>query len=96
MMYKAFTDFTPIVDYMGYTLGEFTHDDSDGFQKHDYDVYELVCIKEYDDGIVNEMYDRIKSLKISPYEKSQVTVEVKFKEAVDTLLNLNHGLEKSL
>ena len=96
MLFKSYLDFEPVCEYKGFTLGRFSHDDSDGFAKYDYEAYELMEILDYDDGRSEMMYIKLKTLDISPYEKSVETIKKVFKEYIDDFLKLNHGLEKSL
>lgn len=96
MLFKSYIDFDPVCDYQGFTLGRFSHDDSDGFGKYDYDVYQIAEHITYDDGPEIETYFHIKSLDISPYEKSVETIRKAFENYIDDFLKLNHGLEKSL
>lgn len=96
MLFKANRDFNKLYDYNGFTLGSFEHDDSDGFTKYDYEVYELVEIRDYDDGRNEMMYEKLKTLDISPYEKSTETIRKVFENYIDDFLKLNYGLEQSL
>ena len=96
MLFNENTDFDPEFNYNGFTLGKFIHDDSDGFQKWDWGVYEFVQQEEYDSGIVINKYAQLKSLDISPYERDLTIIRDVFENWVDEYQQLEHGLEKSL
>ena len=96
MLYKKSRDMNPVSEYEGYILGLTIHDDSDGFEKHDYEVFELAEMRDYDDGRMEIMYDRIKTLDISPYEKNQTKIQGHFQQFVDSYRKLQYGLELTL
>lgn len=96
MLYKKNIDFDHVYDHMGFTLGKFIHDDSDGFEKWDWSVYQFAVEKTWDEGYRTEEYDFVKSLDISPYERNMNLIKEKFHEWVDKYYKLEYGLEQTL
>jgi len=86
MLYAKFRDFQPREEYKGYVLGWADHDDGD-VVKWDWTVYRFVELQKFETSpnttATNEMYEEIKSLDISPYERDMSKIRDEFQRTVD-------------
>lgn len=86
MLYAKFRDFQPRSEYKGYVLGWCDHDDGD-VVKWDWTVYKFSELQQFETSpnttATNEMYEEIKSLDISPYERNMSKIIDEFERIVD-------------
>ena len=87
MLFAKYRDWTPRFEHKGYELGFMEHDDGD-VVKWDWTVYKFVEQKTYDDhDFVHDMYEKVCSLDVSPYERNTNTIRDLFQKQVTKLID---------
>ena len=80
MLFAKYRDWTPEDCYEGYELGFMEHDDGD-VVKWDWTIYKFVEEKSHD------MYEKVCSLDVSPYERNTYTIRDLFQKRVRKLID---------
>lgn len=90
MLFAKYRDWTPEDVYNGYELGLMEHDDGD-VVKWDWTIYKFVEEKIYSsihkDILVHQMYEKVCSLDVSPYERNTNTIRDLFQKQVTKLID---------
>ena len=87
MLFAKYRDWTPEDVYKGYELGLMEHDDGD-VVTWDWTIYKFVEQKTYDDhDFVHDMYEKVCSLDVSPYERNTNTIRDLFQKQVTKLID---------